>query len=358
MAKSYFRNTAIKGVCSVVPSKRISIDSEREYYLDEARMAKLKKTVGLDQRAVVDAGTTPGDLMYVAARSLIDGMALDISTIDALICVLDFPDYRCPPTSCVLHGRLGLPQTCVAFDINHGCAGYIYGLHVAHSMVDSGAVNRVLLLVGDTKSRTVNIKDRISAPVFGDGAAATLLERTEVPRDAWFVLGANGGLHENIMIPAGGARMPSSDETRKVKADEYGNERSLEQFYMNGRGVFDFTMSAVPANITEALGFAGKTADDIDRFVFHQANKSILQNIAIRIGVKDLGKVPVGTLAKFGNQAVASIPNVLNDQLTGILSSGHSQLLLSGFGVGLAFGTAIVSVDNIYAPPTITYQGE
>lgn len=358
MAKAKFLNTAIKGVCTVVPKGRICLDDERMYYSDEAKLIKLKKTVGLNTRTVAAPDTTPGDMMEVAARKLISEMSIDKTSIDALICVLDFPDYRCPPTACVLHGKLGLPTTCIAFDVTHGCAGYVYGLYLAHSMIDSGAAKRILLLVGDAKSHTINIQDRISAPVFGDGAAATFLERTTVDNEAFFVMGANGSLYENIMIPAGGARMPSSDQTRILQKDEIGNTRSLENFTMNGRAVFDFTMSAVPANIQEALTFSNIQPEDLDYFILHQANKSIILNIALRIGVRDIGKVPVATLSKFGNLAVASIPSVISDQLSAVLQSGKKKLLLSGFGVGLAYGTAIVNTENVFTPSVYTYEEE
>lgn len=358
MSNARFRHTQIVGICSVIPAKKISLDDEIQYYGDESKIVKLKKTVGLGERVVVASDTTPSDLMEVAARKLISGLNVELSSLDALICVLDFPDYRCPPTSCVLHGKLNLPESCLAFDITHGCAGYVYGLYVAHSLIDSGAARKVLLLVGDTKSRTINIKDRISAPVFGDGAAATLLERSETILESFFSLGANGSLYENIMIPAGGARMPSTEDTRKAIADEFGNIRSQEQFTMNGRAVFDFTMTTVPANILEALKFSGTDVERLDYIVFHQANKSILQNIAIRIGVKDLKRVPVETLSKFGNQAVASIPIAICDQLTSELSSGRKSLMLSGFGVGLSFGTAIVVTNSLYLRKPFIYEEE
>lgn len=355
MSKARFSHVAVRGVCTVIPQGRIFLDDEKAYYPDEAKVKRLKATVGLDVRAVVDGATTPGDLMESAARRLISGMGLDGASVDALICVLDYPDHRCPPTSCELHGRLGLPTTCMAFDLNHGCAGYVYGLYVAHALIEANAARRVLLLVGDTKSRTIDVRDRVSAPIFGDGAAATLLERTDEPRESWFVLGADGSQCENIIVPAGGARLPSSPETHRAEPDEAGNVRSLDNFRMNGRAVFDFTMSAVPANIAETLSFAGKSAPELDFLVLHQANRSIIQNIALRIGVRDFSKVPTETLAKYGNLAVASIPSVLNDRLSESLQSGRRTILVSGFGVGLAFGSAVLTTESIYAPKPFTY---
>lgn len=356
MAKTCFRHAKIMGVCTVVPQRSIQLDDEVIYYDDVQKINRLKATVGLNRRVVVDEKTTPADLMQCAALNLIDGMRIDVETIDALVCVLDNPDYKCPPTACVLHGKLNMPASCMAFDINHGCAGYVYGLNVAFSMVESG-YKRVLLLVGDTKSTTVNIKDRVSAPIFGDGAAATLIEHTKEENDSYFVIGAMGDKFENIIIPAGGARLPYSEETAKETTDEFGQTRSLNNFRMNGRNVFDFTMNVVPQNIEETLSYASQNIDDIDCFILHQANKSIIQNIASRVGVKDKSKVPTETLAKYGNLAVASIPSVLNDVLSERLADEKMTMLLSGFGVGLAYGSAVLTLDHIYAPHILIYKG-
>ena len=358
MSRARFCHCAIRGVVTVVPSGRINLDDEKSFYSDDSKIRKLKLTVGLNTRSAVSPGTTPADLMEFAANRLIKGMRLDRASIDALICVLDYPDHRCPPTSCELHGKLDLPASCMAFDITHGCAGYVYGLYVAHALVESCAARRVLLLVGDTKSRTIDIRDRISAPIFGDGAAATLLERAEDQTDAWFVLGTDGKQCERIMVPAGGARLPSSSDTCRPEADNFGNVRSLDNFRMDGRAVFDFTMNAVPANIKEVLSFSRCEVSTLDYLVLHQANKSIIQNIALRVGMRDFSKVPTGTLSRYGNLAVASIPSVFNDCLSVDLRSRRMTLLASGFGVGLAYGSVILTMDRIYAPEPFTYDKE
>lgn len=359
MTASSFSHVKITGVATVVPPKKISLDDEAFFYADAPeKLAKLKTAVGLNTRCVVEGDTTPADLCEDAAKRLISGMNIDLTTVDALICVLDNPDYKIPPTSCVLHGKLDLPTTCMAFDVNHGCAGYIYGLSIASAMIESGMCKKILLLAGDTKSKTINIKDRVSAPIFGDGAAATLLEYSERENPSFFVIGANGKLHQNIMIPAGGARMPCSDKTRKEQTDEFGNTRSLENFTMNGRAVFDFTMNTVPKNLKEVLAYAGISPDMIDYVVLHQANKSILTNVAMRAGFRDLSKVPTGTLNKYGNLSVASVPSVFSDQLSGQLSTQKLRLLISGFGVGLSWGAAVINTDRIYCPEPFVYRGE
>lgn len=353
MTRALFHHAVIKGIVTVVPTGRIKLDDEIQFYENnENKLNRLKTTVGLDTRAFADAGTTPGDMMYDAARKLLNGMNIDTNTIDAIICVTDMPDYKCPPTACVIHGRLGLPTTCMAFDINHGCAGYVYGLYVAHTMIESGGCNRVLLLVGDAKTHSIDIRDRISAPIFGDGAAATVIEHTPNDTPAYFSIGTVGEKFENIMIPAGGARNPYTADTMVATSDEFGNTRAPINFRMNGRAVFDFTMNMVPDNISETIKMAELDVSDIDYFVLHQANKSIIENIVRRVGVTDMSRAPTETLAKIGNLAVASIPSAICD------TSVSGRILMSGFGVGLSFASAIVNLDKVYCPKLIEYTGE
>lgn len=357
MTKLKFTKAKISGVCTVIPDKKVFLDDESYFYSDISKLQRMKSVVGLSERTVANAQTTPSDLMLYAANKILKGMNINPDSIDALICVQDNPDYKIPPNSCILHGKLKLPLSCMAFDINHGCTGYIYGLCIAFSMIESGC-KKILLLVGDTKSHTINIKDRICAPIFGDGAAATLVESSETENSSYFVIGTEGCKFENIMIPAGGARMPSDSSTQIETSDEYGNIRSLNNFRMNGKNVFDFTITRVPENIMEVLEFANVENEKIDYFVLHQANKSIIYNIASRLGIENKEKFPIKTLEKYGNLAIASIPSVLNDQLTSSLTKSENILLLSGFGTGLSFGSAIVKTNCIYAPNTVIYKGE
>ena len=359
MTRAVFNNVRMSGMLTVVPSGRIKLDDEIRFYENnQVKLERLKTTVGLSERAVADENTTPGDMMFFAAKNLIEGMGIDVNTIDAVICVTDMPDYKCPPTACVIHGRLGLPVKCMAFDINQGCAGYVYGLYVAHAMIESGGCNRILLLVGDAKTHTIDVRDRVSAPIFGDGAAATIVERASNCVPAYFSIGADGEKFENIMIPAGGARNPYTVDSMVAVPDEYGNIRAPVNFRMNGRAVFDFTMNVVPGNISDCISFAGISVDDIDYFVLHQANKSIIENIVRRLGVSDMARVPTQTLGKIGNLAVASIPSAICDVLCEVVSGETKRVLLSGFGVGLSFATAVVELGNIYCSHILEYKGE
>ena len=182
-----------------VPTLEKWIDDELELFGGKVKqLERLKKTIGLHRRRVVDEQTTASDLCEQAARRLIEQSAVEPSQIDTVICVTQTPDYSQPCNAAVLHGRLGLSKHCAALDVNLGCSGYVYGLWLAHTMIASGGCERVLLLAGDTISRLVNARDRAVAPLFGDGGSATLVERSQSSATTFFSLHTDGKGYENL----------------------------------------------------------------------------------------------------------------------------------------------------------------
>ncbi len=179
--KATFCNASIKGICTIVPPKTIDIDSELDsiYKGDKKALERIKKVIGLQTRHIAQKHITASDLGELAAKRLLESLQIPKESIDALIFVTQSPDYFCPASACYLHGKLGLSQSCLSFDINQACAGYLYGLYMAYSLCDSGAANRVLLIVGDTLSKFVNPLDSNLAPMIGDGVSATFLERID-----------------------------------------------------------------------------------------------------------------------------------------------------------------------------------
>ncbi len=243
MAKCSFNQVQIGGVVTCVPPLEKCIDDEIDLFGgNEKQIARLKKTIGLDRRRVVEPGTTAADLCEAAARRLLEATELTPESIDAVICVTQTPDYSQPCNAAVLHGRLDLPKSCAALDVNLGCSGYVYGLWLAHMMVSAGGCERVLLLAGDTISRIVNPKDRAVAPLFGDGGSATLIQRSECESTAWFSLETDGKGFDKLIVPAGGHRTPSSAETRAEVTDEGGNVRSAANLFMDGAEIFNFSI--------------------------------------------------------------------------------------------------------------------
>lgn len=358
MPKCHFTDVKIAGIVTCVPPHEKCIDDELELFGGNVKqLERLKKTIGLFKRRVVDEATTAADLCEQAAQRLLDASELPLEQVDALICVTQTPDHSQPCNAAVLHGRLGLPKTCAALDVGLGCSGYVYGLWLAHSLIASGGCRHILLLAGDTISRMVHSKDRSVAPLFGDGGSATLIEASSRSSDAYFSLHTDGSGYDKLIVPAGGARQPHSPETAVATADESGNLRSLEHLYMDGAEIFNFSISEEPKAVKELLEYAEIEADSVDYYVFHQANRYILGNIAKRLKL-DPAKVPMQTVERFGNQSSASIPSAicgeLGEQLLGAQAS--HQLLLSGFGVGLSWASAILELTELSVCEIIDYS--
>lgn len=347
MPKAYFKKSCIRGIVTSVPATKKSIDDEVDMYGGNVeQVERIKKTIGLHERHAVEGNTTAGDLCEQAARRLFEGCKVSAEEIDAVIMVTQTPDYFQPATACVLHGRLGFKTDCAAFDVNLGCSGYVYALWLASMMIEVGSCRSVLVLAGDTISRCVNPRDRALAPLFGDAGSATLVSQTGEETESWFSLKSDGTGFEHLIVPAGAFRHPSTEATRKEEADADGNVRSAENLKMNGAEVFNFSIKVEPPAIREILDFAGKTVDDVDYLVFHQANKYIISNIARRLKVP-LEKTPCATVERYGNQSCASIPGTICDCLADALREKRMNLVLSGFGVGLSWASCFLTLDRL-----------
>ncbi|NBB79070.1 MAG: ketoacyl-ACP synthase III [Verrucomicrobia bacterium] len=357
MPKCSFQAIEIAGMVACVPPLEKCIDDELNLFGGNMKqLERLKKTIGLHKRRVVEAKTTAADLCETAAQKLLNELDVDRDQIDSLICVTQTPDYPQPCNAAVLHGRMGLAKDCAALDVNLGCSGYVYGLWLAHTMIASGGCQRVLLLAGDTISRLVNAKDRAVAPLFGDGGSATLVQHADKAASSYFSLQTDGHGYQHLIVPAGGARCPSTPETIKVAQDEAGNLRSPENLFMDGAEIFNFSITEEPRAVRELLEFAQSDSNEVDFFVFHQANRYILNNIAKRLKL-DTAKVPMQTVERYGNQSSASIPAAICGELAPILKTkpGH-KLLLSGFGVGLSWASALLELPQLTVCEIIDYM--
>lgn len=359
MANSQFKKARITGVVTCVPKTERLLDDELELFGGNAKqLARLKKTIGLDRRRVVDPDTTSLDLCEAATRRLLKETGAVIESIDALIFVTQTPDHPQPCNAALLHGRLELQASVAALDVNLGCSGYVYGLWLAHMMIESGGCQRVLLLAGDTISRVVNPRDRATAPLFGDGGSATLVEKDEQAPRSFFCLNTDGRGAKHLIVPAGGQRCPTSPATVEEFEDEGGNIRSGENLFMDGAEIFNFSITEEPKAVKDLVDYAGVSLESVDYFVFHQANRYILSNIAKRLKL-DVDKVPMRTVECFGNQSSASIPSAICGELSEPLSVAKSRkILLSGFGVGLSWASCLVEFNGLKACSLIDYEPE
>jgi 3-oxoacyl-[acyl-carrier-protein] synthase III len=304
-------------------------------------MQKVLSGAGIRNRRVAPAGVCGSDLAFNAAMRLFDKYKIDPQSIDLLIFCTQSPDYWMPTTACILHERLKLKTQCAAFDINLGCSQYVYALSVAHSMLTSGVANRALVLTGDTMSHTVHPKDRAVVPLMGDAGSATLLG--EASGDAGFLgfeLGTDGSGHKYLMIPAGGARQPFTADTAIESIDAEGNVRTPQNLYMNGVAIFHFAISTVPRTIHALLNKLSMAMEDIDLFLFHQANKYMIEYL-----LKKMKIPPARThiyLEDVGNTSGSTIPLLLADAWReGKLAAG-AKILAIGFGVGLSWAATVI----------------
>ncbi|GFZ57853.1 3-oxoacyl-ACP synthase [Pseudomonas amygdali pv. morsprunorum] len=330
-------NTRIVGVACALPA-RISKVSELAATFGEEAVNKIIASTGIEARHVSDDECT-SDLCLKAAESLFADLSIDRSTIDALIFVTQTPDYRLPATACTLQRRLGLDITTAAFDVSLGCSGYVYGLWLASSLLAGGGSRRVLLLAGDTVSKIVAKSDRSVAALFGDAGSATLLEYHPDAVPTPYILGTDGRGERNLVIPSGGFRdIQGSD----LSTSEEGLRGPCDLF-MNGAEIFAFTLARVPGLVRDLQSAAEKQNVKIDKYVFHQANKFMLDHLAkkMRLDPNDV----VVNLKDVGNTSAASIPLALclNAEAQQGLCGNY---LLAGFGVGYSWAGCIVNLSD------------
>ncbi len=354
MAKLHFKNASIRGIVTTVGDKKVTIDEEASKFgYDEKLLKRVKKSMGFNSRYVVSSeDICTSDLCLASAKKLLSGCNIEAKSIDALLMVTQTPDYKAPSTAIILQDRLGCSTDTIAYDINLGCSGFINGLMSAYSLIESG-LNRVLLCVGDVASKFAYEKDKNLTPLMGDAGSAILIEKSL--SDSYFILHSDGSGYEHLIIPAGGCRYPCNEEALTPKERGDGSIRRDVDMYMNGAEIFNFTIKVVPKMFDELLEFAGKSKDEIDYFVLHQANRYILQNISKRIGVGS-DRLPMETVSTYGNQNSASIPGTINGFLSDKYSSKKVTSLFAGFGIGLSWGACIVESKNIFAPAIEQYK--
>lgn len=340
MAIIKFNNVGVAAMAACVPK---TVIDNYHYDLDiwpEEEVKKIVDKVGVVERRFVDVKTCASDLCYAAAEKLIADNGVEKSEIDLLVFVSQTPDYRMPATSILLQDRLGIPCSCIAFDVNMGCSGFLFGLSIVYSFMEKRGLRKALLLDGETRSKVYNRKDRQSAFIFGDAGVAALIERDEKYGESHFSLNTDGSRGDLIMIPGGGYRNMSSLETLQEKVvDEYGNMRSLENGFMNGDDVFSFVIVEIPKDIKRLLSTVGEDIQSLDYYVFHQAN-TFINGFIIKKMKLDKNKIP-WSIHKYGNTSSVSVPLTIVSELKDKMQ-GRKRLLMSAFGVGMAWGTALV----------------
>jgi len=309
---------------------------------------KIVRKLGIARRPIAAEGETATDMAVAAAETLLENGSCKHKEIDFVLFCTQSPDYFLPTSACLIHERLGLPKTCGALDFNQGCSGYIYGLSLAKGLIETGAAKKVLFLTSETYSKYINADDRSSRPLFGDGAAATLLAATSTGEEPIgpFVFGTDGGGADLLIVPSGGHRLPSSEATALEQPDGKGSVRSLNQLKMHGPGIFSFAVDKVPPMVEELLQKSGKSREDIGSYIFHQANKYMLDRLQELCHLK--GTNFFNDMMYRGNTVSSSIPIAMVDaRRSGVLKS-NEWVMLVGFGVGLSWGATLVKIPDYF----------
>jgi len=334
---------AIKAIASFLPEGKLTNEDLAREFGDWHAQQILEKT-GVAVRGLSAPDECASDLGVVAAERLFASGACSPEDVDFLVFCTQSPDYFLPTTACLVQDRLGLRTSCGAIDFNLGCSGYVYGLALGKSLVETGIAANVLLITADTYTKFINVRDRSVRTLFGDGAAATLVGSVKADRDLIgpFIFGTDGSGAQEIIIPAGGLRCPTTAEMEIEKEDASGNWRSPLNLYMNGAEVFNFAMKTVPGAMEQLLQKCALTLDQVDLVVLHQANKFMLQRLRAKM------KIPAEKfwldMENCGNTVSSTIPIALETAMEqGRLRSGN-RVALVGFGVGYSWGANMIEV--------------
>lgn len=345
-------NVEIVGVGACVPSY---IDRNADLpLLSEEEKDKLISSIGVEEKRIADDSVCTSDLCYQAAEKLIEDLKWDKKDIECLIFVSQTPDYILPATSCILQNKLSLSQECHTIDISLGCSGWVYGLSMISSLMSAGQIKKGLLLVGDTTSKTTSPKDKSSWPLFGDAGTATGIIFNEGAKGFLFHTATDGGGSDAIKIPDGGYRNPFNNGSLIMHETGEGGQKNNLHCILEGMDVFSFAISKVPKSVKKVLEAANVGKDNIDYYLFHQAN--LFLNETIRKKMKlSLEQVPY-SINKFGNTSCATIPLTMVANLKNELESHKLRLIGSGFGVGLSWATVYFETDHIICSNLIEYN--
>ena len=329
----------IKAISYYLPEKVVTNEQLVQEF-PEWSVDKIAKKVGINERHIAAADETAGDLAFKAAIKLFKDYNIEKSCIDFVLLCTQSPDYFLPSTSCILQSKLGLPTSCGAFDFNLGCSGYEYGLAIAKGLISSNVARNVLLLTAETYNKHIHQKDKGNRTIFGDGASASLISTEGFARIGEIVLGTDGSGFDRLIKKTGAMRNPQPLDD--VRFDENNNPLSSDYLFMDGKEIFDFTSNVVPPMIEDVLAKSKLTMKDVHLFVFHQANKYMINYLRKMMEI-DKDKFYV-FMERVGNTVSSTIPIALVEAKKEGRLNGH--VVLAGFGVGLSYGAVVLDAED------------
>jgi 3-oxoacyl-[acyl-carrier-protein] synthase-3 len=313
--------------------QRVETNDELQKQFPQWDLPLIEEKTGIRSRHIAAEQETASDLAVLAAEKLFREHGVDRDQIDFVLLCTQTPDYPLPTTACLIQERLGLKQSCGALDFNLGCSGFVYGMAMAEGLIRCGAAEKILLLTAETYSKYIDGEDRSLRTIFGDAAAATLVQASERLSVDAFQFGTDGSGADTLMVADGGAkRGPDILKPRHRK-------RWNSRLYMDGPSLMSFTVVAVPKLIEEVLSLAKLKEKDVDLYLLHQATRKMLEQLQIRLGVDDQ-RLPI-RLENYGNTVSSTLPILISDlRREGKIRAG-TQSLLIGFGVGWSWAGCV-----------------
>jgi 3-oxoacyl-[acyl-carrier-protein] synthase-3 len=322
----------LRGIEYHTPQGRLSNDQLAALF-PQWSAEKIESKTGIRNRYIASPTEFASDLAYEAGCKLFAKDGFDRREVDYLLFCTQSPDYVLPTTACLLQNRFGLPTSCGSLDFNLGCSGYVYGLSIAKGLVESGQCRNVVLLTGETYSKHIHPENFSVRSIFGDGGTATWIGREENSSGQTgtfgpFVFGTDGSGFDRLIV-----------RRNSLREFEYVGNNVDGCLYMNGPDVYSFTLRAVPNAVSQLLELSKLKLDDIDFFVFHQANRYMLENIRLKIGIPE--KKFIYAMSDFGNTVSCTIPIAI--RIASETTPGFGgRIMLVGFGVGYSWAATIL----------------
>lgn len=299
---------------------------------------KISNKIGIKTRHLAAPDETAADMAVHAAEKLFKDYSIDRQNVDFLIFITQSPDYFLPTTACVIQKRLGLPMSIGAYDINLGCSGFIYGLATAKGLIAGNMASNVLVLTSETYSKHIHARDKGNRTIFGDGAAATLISVDGIAKLESFSFGTDGRGAENLIVKSGAMRhrKPLDD----LFFDDFGNPHSSDYLYMDGTAIMNYTIEYFPALVIDLLNKNSLQMNDIDLFVFHQANKYIMGFLQRKLRIID--EKFYTFYETVGNTVSSTIPIALKEAIKDGTFTKNMKIMLAAPGLGYSWGGVVV----------------
>jgi 3-oxoacyl-[acyl-carrier-protein] synthase-3 len=330
----------IKAVSYYLPEKKLD-NLALQNKFPEWSIEKISSKTGINCRSIAGDQETSVDMAIKASLKLFKEHDIDKNLIDFIILCTQSPDYLLPTSACIIQEKLGIPTSAGAFDFNLGCSGFVYGLSISKGLISSKQAKNVLLITSETYSKFIHPKDKSNKTIFGDAAAATLVSTSGFGEILNFDFGTDGRGAENLIVKNGGMRNIAKAETTDI-GDKFGNIHSDNNLYMNGTEIFNFTLSAVPQLVKNVLEKNSIIQKQIDLFIFHQANKFMLESLRKKIKIES--EKFYYHLETCGNTVSSTIPIALYHALIDSSIKTNSKILLAGFGVGYSWAGTVIDV--------------